>query len=513
MEAAAAAADQQRGWVMIANVQHIPDLVRALPELPGVYLMKDTAGTVIYVGKAVSLRNRVRSYFQSPDGHTPKTRQLVARITDFEYIVTESEQGALILENTLIKRYQPKYNVMLKDDKTYPYLKINLHEPWPQVFITRKVEQDGARYFGPYTDTGSVRRTMELIKRLFPYRSCTKPITGTDERACLDFHIHRCLGPCIGAVNEDDYKQVIQQVILFLEGRQEEVVKDLRQKMDDAADNLEFERAAFLRDQIRSVERVIERQKLVLALEGDQDAVAFTQEDNECCVQVFFIRGGKLFGREHFMMEGVRDETPSHIMTEFVQQFYEKAPNIPPSIFLQHPLENPAIIEKWLSERAGVKVETRVPQRGDKKKLVEMAAENAHHTLMQLRVKWLSDQGKTASALEQLRESLSLPRMPRRMECYDISSIQGTSKVGSMVVFQDGRPRNIDYRRFKIKEVEGNNDYASMQEMLRRRFKRAGFQSRMAMGANGVNGAVAEAPDDDDDDDDILRPEADELTP
>ena len=462
---------------MIASIRALPDLVRALPESSGVYLFRDAENKVLYVGKAVSLRSRVRSYFAAPAGLAPKTRQLVARVADLEYIVTDSEQEALILENTLIKRYQPRYNIRLKDGKTYPYLKIDVNEPWPQVFITRRVADDGARYFGPYADTSSVRRTMELIKRLFPYRSCTKTITGTDPRPCLDFHIHRCLGPCIGAVDPEDYRQVIRQVILFLEGRQGEVIKDLRRRMDRAAKTLDYERAAFLRDQIRSVERVVERQKIVSTAGRDQDVAAFVQEGNECCVQVFFIRGGKLFGREHFMMEGVQDEEPSYVMTEFVQQFYAAAPNVPPQIFLQHPVQDGEVLEAWLTERLGRRVRIHSPQRGARKQMVDLVAENARQTLQQLRIKWLADQGKTAAALEELREELSLPRLPRQMECYDISSIQGTSVVGSMVVFLEGRPQNARYRRFRIKTVDGNNDFASMREMLRRRFRRAGFAS------------------------------------
>ena len=448
--------------------------VQAFPSSPGVYLMRDTRGNILYVGKAAHLRDRVRSYFGTPAGLALKTRKLVTQVTEVEYIVTDSEAEALILECNLIKKHKPRYNVRLKDDKSYPYLKIDIHVPWPQVFITRRVENDGARYFGPYTDSGSVRQTLALVKKLFPYRSCNKVITGTDPRPCLDYHIHRCLGPCIGAVSKELYDGVIQQVIQFLEGKQELVARDLRKTMEAAAENLEFERAALLRDQLLAVEKVVERQKIVSTQGEDQDAIAFAQEGNECCVQVFVIRGGKLFGREHFLLEGAQDETPAAVMTSFLQQYYASAPNVPPVLLLQHLPEEADMLSDWLRSRRGGRVELRVPHRGDKKRLMDLIAENARQTLQQLHVKWLADTGKTAAALTELQDSLDLPRLPRRMECYDISNISGTSAVGSMVVFEDGRPKPSDYRRFRIKSVTGTDDYAMMQEMLRRRFKRAG---------------------------------------
>ena len=448
--------------------------VQAFPSNPGVYLMRDAHGNIIYVGKATHLRDRVRSYLGTPAGLAPKTRKLITQVTEVEYIVTDSESEALILECNLIKKHKPRYNVRLKDDKNYPYLKINVHELWPQVFITRRVENDGARYFGPFTDSGSVRQTLALVKKLFPYRSCNKVITGTDPRPCLDYHIHRCLGPCIGAVSKQSYDGVIQQVIQFLEGKQELVARDLRKTMEAAAEKLEFERAAFLRDQLRAVEKVVERQKIVSIQGEDQDAIAFAQEGNECCAQVFVIRGGKLFGREHFLLEGAQDETPAAVMTSFLQQYYASAPNVPPVLLLQHPPEEENILSDWLKSRRGGRVELRVPRRGEKKRLIDLIAENARQTLQQLHVKWLADTGKTAAALTELQDSLDLPRLPRRMECYDISNISGTSAVGSMVVFEDGRPKPSDYRRFRIKSVTGTDDYAMMQEMLRRRFKRAG---------------------------------------
>ncbi|MBI2887434.1 MAG: excinuclease ABC subunit UvrC [Chloroflexi bacterium] len=447
--------------------------VRALPARPGVYMMKEAQGSVIYVGKAAQLRDRVRSYFGAPAGLSPKTRKLVEQVSDLEYIVTDSEAEALILECNLIKKHKPRYNVRLKDDKQYPYLRVNIHEPWPQVFITRRVADDGARYFGPYASSGSVRQTLALLKKLFPYRSCNKVITGTDPRPCLDYHIHRCLGPCIGAVSQGDYAHVIQQVTLFLEGRQDRVVKDLQRSMEAAAGRLEFERAAMLRDQIRAVERVVERQKVVSTQREDQDVVAFARDGNECCVLVFQIRGGKLFGREPFVLEGAQDEDPSAVMTSFVQQYYASSPHVPAALLLQHPVQEPEVIAHWLRERRGKSVALRVPQRGEKKRLLAMAEENARETLQQLHVRWLADTGKTAAALTELQDMLDLPRLPRRMECYDISNISGAAAVASMVVFEDGRSKPAEYRRFRIKTVAGVDDYAMMQEVLRRRFKRA----------------------------------------
>jgi len=452
-----------------------------LPDSPGVYLLRDGRGGLLYVGKAARLKDRVRSYFGAPAGLSPKTRTLVSHVEDLECIVTDSVSEALILENTLIKKHQPRYNVRLKDDKTYPYLKINVNEPWPQVFITRRLARDGARYFGPFTDSGSVRQSMALVKKLFPYRSCTKPITGKDSRPCLDFHIHRCLGPCIGAATPEEYRSVIDQVILFLEGKQEQVARDLRRRMAQAADALQFERAAYLRDQIRAVERVLERQKVISQVKRDEDVLAYAQEGNQCCVQVFLVRGGKLFGREHFVLEGAQDETPAAVMTSFIQQYYADVPNVPPALLLQYGVNDEADLAAWLQERRGGRVTLSVPQRGEKRRLVEMVAENARLTLQQLHARWLADLGKTAAALTELQDQLDLAQIPLRMECYDISNISGTSAVGSMVVFEEGRPKNAEYRRFRIKGVVGTDDYRMMQEVLRRRFKRAAAEAAPAV--------------------------------
>ncbi|CAI8057204.1 UvrABC system protein C [Geodia barretti] len=418
--------------------------------------MKNAGGAVIYVGKAAVLRNRLRSYFGSPAGLDRKTRRMVSELADFEYIVTDTEAEALILENTLIKRHRPYFNVRLKDDKTYPYLKVDLAEDFPRVYITRGVHKDGARYFGPFASAGSVRKSMDLVKKLFPYRSCTKKITGTDPRPCLEYYIHRCVGPCAGLASQDEYAEVVKQVILFLEGNTEMVTGQLRDKMEAAAEDLEFERAAVLRDQMGAIQK-FEEERTVKVDSGrltDLDAIAVSNAANETWVEVFFIRRGKLIGRDHFFMEGPQDDEPGEIIAQFVQQFYATA------------------LEDFLRSRRGGAVRLYRPQRGENRQLMEVVVTNAIEGLAQHRVKWLNRSDAIQGALTELEEELSLPTAPRRMECYDVSHIQGSNLVGSMVVFDDGKPRTRDYRRFKIKAVEGVDDYASMKEMLTRRFKR-----------------------------------------
>ena len=448
--------------------------LRAAPLQPGVYLLKDAQGQVLYVGKAASLRHRLQSYFGSPLNLEPKIRKLVAGVTDFEFIVTDTEAEALILENTFIKSRRPKYNARLKDDKTYPYLKIGLNEDFPQVYVTRRVTNDGARYFGPYASAGSVRKTMALLKKLFPYRSCTREIRGDDPRPCLEYYINRCVAPCIGAASREEYRKVIDQVVLFMEGRTEAVVRDLRGKMDAAAEAWEFERASLLRDQLKAIERVTEGQKVVSLTGEDQDVIAMARGGDEAWVEVFFVRGGKLIGREHFVMDGVQDDTHERVMADFVKQYYDRAPHVPPRLLLQHSPEDSDLIRAWLEQKRGRRVELRAPQRGEKRKLVEMVAENAGQRMEQFKVKWLADEDALESAMEELQEGINLPRLPRRMECYDISNIQGTTPVGSMVVFENGQAKSSHYRRFKIRSVDGIDDYAMMQEMLRRRFQRLG---------------------------------------
>jgi excinuclease ABC subunit C len=451
--------------------------LRMTPQKPGVYLMKDAQDNVIYVGKASVLRNRLRSYFGSPNGLANKIRRMVSQVADFEFIVTDTEAEALILENTLIKRYKPYYNARLKDDKTYPFLKIDLNEEFPRVYITRQVAEDGARYFGPFASAGSVRHTMDLVKKLFPYRSCTKLITGKDPRPCLEYFIHRCVAPCSGYATREEYAEVIQQVIMFMEGHTELVADELREKMQRASADLEFERAAVLRDQIRTIERVAEEQQIKVDTSpgehmADMDVIAMAQSGNEAWVEVFFIRHGKLIGRDRFFMEGTEGENPGLVLGQFTKQFYQSALVVPPTILLQHELEDEELIRNWLRERRGGAVKLLYPKRGQNKKLMDVVAENASQGLAQQRLKWLNNADVIQQAVAELQEELSLPKLPQRIECYDISHIQGTNLVGSMVVFQDGKPRPGHYRRFKIKSVEGVDDYASMQEMLRRRFKR-----------------------------------------
>ena len=448
--------------------------LRIAPDKPGVYIMKDVRGNVLYVGKASVLSNRLRTYFGSPSSLPRKIQRMLSHLDDFECIVTDSEAEALILENTLIKRHKPRYNARLKDDKTYPYLKIDLSEEFPRVYITRRVANDGARYFGPFASAGSVRQTMDLVKRLFPYRSCTKAITGKDPRPCLEFFINRCVAPCTGHATKEDYAKVIQQVILFMEGDTEAVNQDLQQNMEKAAESLEFERAAVLRDRMRSVQRVAEEQRIKVDANpiSDMDVIALAHGENETWVEVFFIRHNKLIGRDHFFMEGTQDDTPGLVLGQFIKQFYQSASAIPPRILLQHPLEEEELIREWLQDLRGGAVRLVLPQRGQHKKLIDMVAANATQGLSHYRVKWLDNVDVIQAAMAELQEELSLPTDLRRMECYDISHIQGTNTVGSMVVFEDGKPKPSQYRRFKIKSVEGVDDYESIREVLRRRFKR-----------------------------------------
>ena len=473
----------------VMPVQNAAKKSRSMPDKPGVYLFRDISGNVLYVGKAASLQHRVRSYFPSQDP-SPKLQKLVSRIADIDFIVTSSEQEAFILENSLIKKHRPYYNVRLKDDKTYPYLKITLAEEWPRVHITRRLIEDGSRYFGPFASASSLRQTMNLVNKLFPYRTCKKDITGKEIRPCLKYHIKRCAGPCIGAVSSSEYLQIIDRVALFLEGRYDRVIRELKRKMSKASASLEFEKAASLRDQIQAIETILEQQKVVSPRKTDEDVIAVSQERKEACAQVFFIRGGKILGKEHFILEGVQDEKPDQIMASFVKQYYGSGANIPPLILLQTEPSEASLIEDWLQKKRGRTVRLLVPQRGQNKKLVDMVSENASEALEQFRIKWLADSGKTAAALEELRNRLQLPRLPHRMECYDISNIRGTSAVGSMVVFEDGQPKPSLYRRFKIKTVAGIDDYAMMQEVLWRRFGKGTIS-----GKQKISSAWAVTPD------------------
>lgn len=459
----------------IANHALFEERLRNLPLSPGVYIYRDQANTIIYVGKSKSLRDRVRSYFGAPRGLTSKTRRLVQNIADFEFITTDTELEALLLEMNLIKKHRPRYNVLLKDDKSYPYIKIT-KEAWPRVLRVRKVLEDGGIYFGPFAKASSVYATIELLNKLFAFRLCNDDMFKKHERrnrACMYYDIKRCLGPCANNCTTEEYSTAINQVRLFLSGKPEAILRDLKTKMNQAAEDLQFERAAYVRDQIKAVERVMERQKVLNTAASDQDVIAFARDEGKAVVQVFYIRGGKLIGSEPFTLQGTEEEHPEALMSSFLTQFYDAAADIPPNILLPDYPEETQIIEQWLESKGGHKVSLQVPRRGDKKDLVDLAARNASQTLDQLRLQWLNAEQRATAGLSQLRELLNLAELPQRIECYDISNTQGTNSVGSMVVFEQGEPAKKHYRRFKIKTVEGANDVASLSEVLQRRFARA----------------------------------------
>ena len=441
-----------------------------LPTNPGVYLMKNDQGEIIYVGKAVNLRNRVRSYFRELKPEQAKTKALVKHIADLEYILADNELEALVLECNLIKKYKPKYNISLKDDKTYPYLKIT-NEDYPQVLVTRKVLRDGARYFGPYPSVNELRNSLELIRKIFPFRSCRQKVF-TNDRPCLNAHIQMCYAPCIGRISKEEYNAMIDQIALFFEGKQDGLVKRLRQEMEQAAENLEFEKAARLRDQLQGIEQIMTQQKAVLGSDGDEDVIAMARGINQCCVQIFFIRNGKIVGRENYFLRGTDDSSRGEVITSFMKQFYLNCQFIPRNILLETELEEQDILEQWLTEKKESRVYLKVPKRGQAKELVELVGRNALEALTKQELEDSYQQQRTTGALEQLQQILGLPQLPQRMECYDISNTQGTESVASMVVFVDGKPKKDQYRRFKIKTVEGANDYASLREVLLRRFRR-----------------------------------------
>ena len=450
----------------------LKEQLKILPAKPGVYLFKDNLGKVIYVGKASRLRNRVKAYFSSSAKLSFKLERLVDKISDLEAIVTASEYEALILENNLIKKYHPVYNVRLKDDKTFPYLKIDLKNDWPTVRITRRFHKDGDRYFGPYVSAYSLRQTLKLIRKIFPFRSCNRTITGKDAKPCLEYHIKSCLGPCIGAISQADYNDIIKQVILFLEGKQELLIQDLKHKMEEASQRLQYEKAALLRDQIQAIEEVVENQRIAVTVRGDEDAIAMAQTKDLAYMEIFFIRNNKLIGRDYVLLDGVRDEEPGQIMTSFVKQYYSSTSSIPPLILLQFPIDEPDVIAGWLANQRGASVKLRVPQRGIKKQLINIVEENARQGLALYQAKQ-SKIIESALVLEELKDRLGLPRMPLRIEGYDISNIRGSLAVGSMAVFDKGLSRRAHYRRFRIKSVSGTDDYAMIQEVLRRRFRRS----------------------------------------
>jgi excinuclease ABC subunit C len=469
---------------MLEISDHLTGILATLPAKPGCYIMKNNGGTVIYIGKAINLKNRVRSYFHADASHDNKTRRLVREISHIEWIVVGSELEALILEMNLIKKHRPKYNVRMKDDKRYPYIKIHWQEAFPKVTVTRLMQEDGARYFGPYTSAWAVYQTLDVLRRVFPYLTCDRDITGTDTRACLYYDIKLCLGPCIGAVDREQYRQMIADLQEFLNGHSEPVVARVRNEMEQAAGKLNFERAAALRDKIKALESIVERQKVVFSTDyKDSDVLALARADNEACVQIFFVRGGKLIGREYFVLEGTEDVADSEVMAQFVQQFYSGAANLPEQVMLPEEIEEARIIQEWMrSRRGGGKVEIFVPRDGQTQELVQMAAENAAETLQSLRAQWQADTHRQEQALAELQSALQLPSPPIRMECYDISHTQGMATVGSMVVFSRGVPDKKLYRRFNIESVSGSpDDFASMEEVLTRRFRR--WQASQSMDA------------------------------
>jgi excinuclease ABC subunit C len=452
--------------------------LKRLPDRPGVYLMKDARGDVLYVGKAQSLRHRVRSYWQKQvirgAGDIHRIRQVIDRVADVEVTEVDSVSEALLLEANLIKRFKPRFNVRLKDDKSYPYIKVTLADDFPRVERTRRLVQDGSRYFGPYASAVSVDESMNLVRRLFPFRTCTIDIRDGEralQRPCLLYHIKRCQGPCIQAVSKEDYRADIEQIELFLEGRQETLVRALRAEMAALSERQEFERAAAIRDKIRAIERTMESQKMAAFARVELDLLGIARQDNQAAVALFVIRDGKMIGRDVYLLEAAREASDDEVLASFLEQYYARATSIPREVYVPASVGESADIQAFLAERRGGPVHLRVPQRGEKRELMELAQRNAAEHLAREQARWLADQGKTLAALEQLAEALGLAGPPMRIECYDISNFQGQESVGSMVVFEDGKPRSGEYRRFKIRSVEGPNDFASHQEVLRRRFR------------------------------------------
>ena len=453
--------------------QHLKDILDSVPNQPGCYLMKDDTGKVIYIGKANNLRHRVRSYFHASAQKYPRTQQLVMNIRDIEWIVVASELEALILEMNLIKEYQPFFNVQLKDDKRYPFIKIHWKDPYPKVTVTRKVEKDGSRYYGPYINVWAVNQTLDLLRKIFPYLTCNRTITGEDERACLYYDIQLCTAPCIGNISQENYREMVKELGAFLNGRTDKITKRLEEEMQQASTDMKYERAAQIRDQLDAIHRIVEEQRIISTKFTDSDVIAMASLDNNACVQVFFIRGGKLTGREYFLVENTDKTADRDLLTEVIKQFYDQAPSIPPQILLPREVEEAKIISQWLkSQRGGKKVELLVPKRSEKRRLVLMAAENAASMLTSLKTQEKSEQERSEQALTDLQNQLNLSSPPMRIECYDISNTQGSAMVGSMVVFLEGRPENSHYRQFNIRTVQGPDDYASMEEVLRRRFQR-----------------------------------------
>lgn len=455
--------------------------LKKLPRKPGVYIMRDDKDVILYVGKAINLHNRVRSYFRENIGRGPAIDQMVSLIARFEYIVTDSELEALVLENNLIKENSPKYNTLLKDDKTYPYIKVTVGEDYPRILFSRTMKKDKSRYFGPYTSAAAVKDTIELLNKLYQLRTCNRVLprdTGL-ERPCLNYHIKQCLAPCQGYVSKEEYRQQVAGALEFLNGNYSPILKDLEEKMKKAAEAMEFEDAARYRDLLSSVRQVSQKQKITEGVGEDKDILALYQDETEAVVQVFFVRDGKLIGREHYYMTHVPENNKPAILQDFVKQFYAGTPFIPRELMLQYEIEDAELIEKWLSERKGSRVYLKVPKIGSKEKLVELAAQNAKLVLSQDREKLKREEGRTIGAVKEISDLLQLPLTgTARMEAYDISNINGFENVGSMVVYEKGKPKRSDYRKFKIKSVSGPDDYACMREVLTRRFRHGMEESR-----------------------------------
>ena len=460
---------------------NVEEELKKLPRKPGVYIMRDDKDVILYVGKAINLHNRVRSYFRENIGRGPAIDQMVSLIARFEYIVTDSELEALVLENNLIKENSPKYNTLLKDDKTYPYIKVTVGEDYPRILFSRTMKKDKSRYFGPYTSAAAVKDTIELLNKLYQLRTCNRvlPRDIGIERPCLNYHIKQCLAPCQGYVSKEEYRQQVAGALEFLNGNYSPILKDLEEKMKKAAEAMEFEDAARCRDLLSSVRQVSQKQKITEGVGEDKDILALYQDETEAVVQVFFVRDGKLIGREHYYMTHVPENNKPAILQDFVKQFYAGTPFIPRELMLQYEIEDAELIEKWLSERKGSRVYLKVPKIGSKEKLVELAAQNAKLVLSQDREKLKREEGRTIGAVKEISDLLQLPLTgTARMEAYDISNINGFENVGSMVVYEKGKPKRSDYRKFKIKSVSGPDDYACMREVLTRRFRHGMEESR-----------------------------------
>ncbi|MCR4944606.1 MAG: excinuclease ABC subunit UvrC [Clostridium sp.] len=446
--------------------------LKILPDRPGVYLMKNSLGEIIYVGKAKVLKNRVRQYFQNSKNHSQKVRSMVKNIVEFEYIVTDSEMEALILEGNLIKKYRPKYNIALKDDKFYPFIKVTLNEEFPRVFMTRNFVKDGAKYFGPYTNVTAVHETMSLIRKVFPIRTCKMNITEGMEpvRPCLNYHIKKCNAPCAGYISKKDYRVIIDEIVDILSGKDKSMIAKLKEEMQKESEALNFEKAASIRDKILAIETLVKKQKVFRVVEGDEDFINLYKDEKDTCIQVFFMREGKITGREHFMIENSADEDDGEILEQFITSFYSGAAQVSKNIYVPV-ISEQELLEKFLTIKRGSKVWLKVPQKGEKKDLLELVKNNAKLTLEQFKDKILMEKEINSTALNELVEALDLEEVPHRIEAYDISNIQGTDSVGTMIVFEEGKAKNSDYRKFRIKTVQGADDYSSMREVLTRRFE------------------------------------------